>query len=48
MTEKIYVEKYDEVYNKLFCDAGIGFELQDYFTFTVPGARFMPQVRNKF
>lgn len=48
MTEKIYVEKYDEVYNKIFCDAGIGFELQDYFTFTVPGARFMPQVRNKF
>lgn len=48
MTEKIYVEKYNDVYVKVFCEPGTSYELQDYFTFTVPGAKFMPQVRNKF
>ena len=48
MTEKIYVEKYNDVYVKAFCEPGVAYELQDYFTFTVPGAKFMPQVRNKF
>ena len=46
--EKIVVEKYDDVYIKIFCEPGTRYELQDYFTFTVPGARFMPQVRNKY
>lgn len=48
MTEKIFVEKYNEAYVKVNCDAGIAYELQDYFTFTIPNAKFMPQVRNKF
>ena len=48
MSDNIFVEKYDEVYVKVFCEPGIGYELQEYFTFEVPGARFMPQVRNKF
>ena len=48
MTEKIYVEKYNDVYVKAYCEPGVAYELQDYFTFTVPGAKFMPQVRNKF
>ena len=29
------------------CDGGSCWELQDYFTFTVPGMQFMPAVRNK-
>lgn len=29
------------------CSGGTCWELQDYFTFTVPGVKFMPQVRNK-
>jgi superfamily II DNA or RNA helicase len=44
----IEVLKHDETYNKITCDPGIGFELNDYFTFEVPGAKFMPAVRNKF
>jgi len=44
----IKVEKFDEVYNKIYCEPGIGYELNEYFTFEVPGAKFMPAVRNKF
>ena len=43
----IEVEKFDETYNKIICDPGIGYELNEYFTFEVPGAKFMPAVRNK-
>ena len=42
------VSKLDDVYLKVDCDPGTSQELSDYFTFTVPGARFMPQVQNKF
>ena len=42
------VSKFDDVYLKVDCDAGTSQELSDYFTFTVPGAKFMPQVRNRF
>lgn len=48
MTEKIFVEKYNEAYVKVNCEPGIAYELQEYFTFTIPNAKFMPQVRNKF
>jgi superfamily II DNA or RNA helicase len=44
----IEIEKVDEAYNKLKCDPGIAYELNDHFTFEVPGAKFMPAVRNKF
>ena len=43
----IEIERLDETYNKITCDPGIGFELSEYFTFEVPGAKFMPSVRNK-
>jgi superfamily II DNA or RNA helicase len=43
----IEIERFDETYNKITCDPGIGFELSEYFTFEVPGAKFMPAVRNK-
>jgi len=46
--EKLIVEKVNEVYIKVFSEPGVRYELQDYFTFTVPGARFMPQVRNRY
>jgi superfamily II DNA or RNA helicase len=45
--EKIIIHKLDEVYNKIECDPSTGFELNDYFTFDVPGAKFMPSYRNK-
>ena len=42
------VSKLNDVYLKIDCDPGTSQELSDYFTFTVPGARFMPQVQNRF
>jgi len=45
--DKITIKKYDEVYNRIVCDPGIAMELADHFTFEVPGAKFMPLVRNK-
>lgn len=41
------IEKYNSVYNKIHCDTSIGFELGQYFTFQVPGAKFIPAVRAK-
>ena len=46
--EVIRVEKFDETFNKIICEPGTGYELNEYFTFDVPGAKFMPAVRNKF
>ena len=43
----IFVEKIDDVFVKVHCEAGIAQELSDYFTFNVPGARFSPAYRNK-
>lgn len=45
--EKIVVRKVNDVYIKLECDGGIRQELADYFTFYVPGYKFMPAFRNK-
>jgi len=46
--DTIKIEKIDETYNKIHCDPSIAYELNDYFTFDVPGAKFMPAYRNKF
>ena len=46
--ETLTVKKVNEVYMTIDCDGGSCWELQDYFTFTVPGMQFMPAVRNKF
>lgn len=43
----IQIERYNESYNKIHCDDNIAQELSDYFTFEVPGARFIPAVRKK-
>jgi len=44
----IVISKKNEVYIKLECDAHILYELQEYFTFDVEGAKFMPQMRSKY
>ena len=45
--EKIIVQKHDEVHVKVLCEAGTAYEIQDFFTFMVPGYQFMPAYRNK-
>lgn len=45
--ETLRISKVDEVYMTIDCDGGSCWELQDYFTFEVPGMKFMPAVRNK-
>lgn len=45
--ETLIAQKVNNVYMTVDCDGGSCWELQDYFTFTVPGMQFMPQVRNK-
>jgi superfamily II DNA or RNA helicase len=47
MSDTIRVLYHDEVYNKIICDPGLAMEISDHFTFEVPGAKFMPIVRNK-
>jgi superfamily II DNA or RNA helicase len=44
----IKIFKKNEVYIKLKCEPHILYELQQYFTFEIPNAKFMPQMRNKF
>jgi hypothetical protein len=43
----IEISKIDETFNKIKCDPGIAYELNDHFTFDVPGAKFMPAYKNK-
>ena len=45
--ETVKIRKLNEVYNKIECEPSIAYELNDYFTFDVPGAKFMPAYRNK-
>lgn len=44
--EVIKVQKLNEVYMKVDCSPHIAYELNDFFSFEVAGARFMPQVRS--
>jgi superfamily II DNA or RNA helicase len=43
----VRVEHFNETYMKVTSEPGIAFELGEYFTFDVPGAKFMPAYRNK-
>jgi superfamily II DNA or RNA helicase len=45
--DTVSIEKINEVYNKIHCDPAIAYELNEYFTFDVPGAKFMPAFQNK-
>ena len=44
----LIIRKKNEVFLKIDCDPHIRHELQDEFTFDVPGAKFMPQYRSKY
>ena len=39
--------KYNDVYMKIDCEADVAYELSEYFTFFVPGYKFMPAYKNK-
>ena len=45
--DTIYIAKVDEVYNQITCEPSIAQELCDFFTFYVPGYKFMPSYRAK-
>ena len=42
------IEPVNEVHSRVIADNGIKQELVDYFTFEVPGAKFMPTYKNKY
>ena len=46
-TRYIIIDKKDDVYLKIEADADIRRELGQFFTFEVPGFKFMPQFRNR-
>ena len=47
MKETLSIQKFDEVYIKVKAEASTAYELSEYFTFSVPGAKFSPAFRNK-
>lgn len=47
MTDILKVKKKDEVFLNVDCEPGVAQELNDFFTFDVPGARFMPAYKSK-
>jgi len=44
----VRVSKIDDVFMKVHCDDGLARDLYDFFSFTVPNAKFMPSYKNKF
>ena len=44
--DKLVVRKFNDVHVRVECDGGTRQELSDYFTFFVPGYKFMPSYRN--
>ena len=44
----LVISKKNEVYLHVKSEPHVYYELSDYFTFDVPGAKFMPQYRNKY
>ena len=44
---EVYLEKFNEAYLRVKCDPSVGRELSEFFTFEVPGAKFMPSVRKR-
>ena len=45
--EKLNVSKLNDVFLRIECEGGARQELADYFTFYVPGYKFMPAFKNK-
>lgn len=48
MRDKLYISKVNDLYIRVSCEPSVAQELCDHLTFIVPGAKFMPSVRNKF
>ena len=46
--DSLEISRYDEVHIKVRCEPGVAQELSEYFTFFVPGYKFMPAYKNKF
>lgn len=44
---EIVVHRHNTVYTRLSCEPAIAREIQEYFTFEVPNARFTPAFRNR-
>jgi superfamily II DNA or RNA helicase len=44
----LIIDQQDSVYVKVSCEKSIAKELSDFFTFTVPGHKYMPAFRNKY
>jgi superfamily II DNA or RNA helicase len=45
--DKVYLEKINEVFVKVIAEPSIKMEMSSHFMFEVPGAKFMPAVRNR-
>lgn len=45
--EKVFVEKIDELYVQVKAEPSTKMEMSEYFTFFVPGYKFVPSYRNK-
>lgn len=48
MSNTIQITPVDEVFLTVKCDDGLARDLYEFFSFTVPNAKFMPSYRNKF
>lgn len=48
MSNTIQITPVDEVFLQVKCDDGLARDLYEFFSFTVPNAKFMPSYRNKF
>lgn len=46
--DKLQLQKVNEVYLRVVSEPSVVHELSEHLTFMVPGAKFMPAVRNKF
>jgi hypothetical protein len=47
VSDYVSIEKINEAFIRIECEPSIAYELGDHFTFEVPGAKFMPAVRNR-
>ena len=45
MSEVVVIKKINEVYVKILCSPAVSMEMSEWFTFTVPGYKFMPAYR---
>lgn len=48
MSDTVRVEKLNEVFMRVHCDDGLARDLHEFFSFTVPNAKFMPSVKNRY